>query len=37
LLGCTRERVRQIQLEAVRQLKQQAASRGVTADVIFND
>jgi len=36
LLGCTRERVRQIQLEAVRRLKQQAASRGVTADVIFD-
>ena len=36
LLGCTRERVRQIQLEAVRRLKQHAAAEGVTADVIFS-
>ena len=37
LLGCTRERVRQIQLEAVRRLKQYAAAEGVTADVIFSE
>ena len=37
LLGCTRERVRQIQLEAVRRLKQHAAAEGVTADVIFSE
>jgi RNA polymerase nonessential primary-like sigma factor len=35
LLGCTRERVRQIQLEAVRRLRQHAAAEGVTADQIF--
>ncbi|MFO7807746.1 RNA polymerase sigma factor RpoS [Guyparkeria sp.] len=37
LLGCTRERVRQIQLEAVRRLKQFAANEGVTSDVIFSE
>jgi RNA polymerase nonessential primary-like sigma factor len=35
LLGVTRERVRQIQLEAVRKLKQLAKNAGVTADTIF--
>ncbi|HSH84096.1 MAG TPA: sigma factor-like helix-turn-helix DNA-binding protein, partial [Guyparkeria sp.] len=37
ILGCTRERVRQIQLEAIRRLKNFAASEGVTADVIFSE
>jgi len=37
LLGVTRERVRQIQIEAVRRLKQMAAQDGVTADVILSD
>ncbi|WP_082922925.1 RNA polymerase sigma factor RpoS [Halothiobacillus diazotrophicus] len=37
VLGVTRERVRQIQLEAVRHLKQLAKGAGVTADVIFAD
>jgi RNA polymerase nonessential primary-like sigma factor len=36
-LGVTRERVRQIQLEAVRQLKSFARKAGVTAEVIFPD
>ncbi len=35
LLGVTRERVRQIQLEAVRKLKHLAKNAGVTADTIF--
>lgn len=37
VLGVTRERVRQIQLEAVRHLKQMLKGAGVTADVIFAD
>lgn len=36
-LGVTRERVRQIQLEAVRRLKLLAKKAGVTAEVIFSD
>lgn len=36
-MGVTRERVRQIQLEAVRQLKSMARKAGVTAEVIFPD
>lgn len=36
-LGVTRERVRQIQLEAVRRLKSFAKNAGVTAEVIFPD
>lgn len=36
-LGVTRERVRQIQLEAVRRLKSLAKKAGVTAEVIFPD
>lgn len=37
LLGVTRERVRQIQIEAVRRLRQLAAGEGVTADVVLSD
>lgn len=36
-LGVTRERVRQIQLEAVKRLKSLAKKAGVTAEVIFPD
>ncbi|WP_298218854.1 RNA polymerase sigma factor RpoS [Halothiobacillus sp.] len=36
-LGVTRERVRQIQLEAVRRLKSVAKKNGITAEVIFPD
>jgi len=37
LMGVTRERVRQIQIEAVKRLKQMAAQDGVTSDVVLTD
>jgi RNA polymerase nonessential primary-like sigma factor len=36
VMGVTRERVRQIQMEALRRLREILETEGYTADVIFN-